>query len=111
MSMWRGHGGFLTNYLADLAFPPWYYVVIRSSTTIGKKPPALLRLFGASAGRAAISIVIAGVVYELGRRFIIIPGTFDIWDIAAYGIGPTMCYLLERMDGRNPSGSSESREQ
>jgi hypothetical protein len=95
MYMWRVHGGFLTNYLADLAFPPWYYIVMRGILTGGKKP-YLLRWFGFSSERAAISIFLAGVVYEFGQRYRIIPGTFDLWDIIAYGIGLCVIYLLEK---------------
>jgi hypothetical protein len=96
MNMWQVHGGFLTNYLADLTFPPWYYIVIRGLTTIGKKPPFLLRWFSVSARRAAISILLAGVVYEMGQHYRIIPGTFDVWDIAAYAVGPGICFAFER---------------
>jgi hypothetical protein len=96
MNMWHVHGGFLTNYLADLTFPPWYYIVIRGQTTTGKKTPFLLRWFGVSAVRAAISILIAGVAYEMGQRYRIIPGTFDLWDVAAYAVGPVICLAFEK---------------
>jgi hypothetical protein len=95
MNMWHVHGGFLTNYLADLAFPPWYYIVIRGQTTTGRKVPFLLRWFGASAGRAAISILLAGTAYELGQRYRIIPGTFDLWDIFVYALGLGVCLIFE----------------
>jgi hypothetical protein len=116
MNMWHVHGGFLTNYLADLAFPPWYYIVIRGLTTTGKKPPFLLRWFSVSAGRALISILLSGVVYEMGQRYQIIPGTFDLWDIVAYGIGPSVCYVCERRqraDSKNAAlfrGGNENSE-
>jgi hypothetical protein len=95
MYMWQVHGGFLTNYLADLAFPPWYYMVMRGLLTGGKKP-YLLRWFGYSSERASISIFLAGVVYELGQRYRIIPGTFDLGDIIAYGVGLCIIYIWEK---------------
>jgi hypothetical protein len=101
MNMWHMHGGFLTNYLADLTFPPWYYIVIRGLSTTGKKPPFLLRWFGVSAVRAAISILIAGVAYEMGQRYRMIPGTSDLWDVAAYAVGPVICLAFEKRHRAN----------
>jgi hypothetical protein len=103
MNMWHVHGGFLTNYLADLTFPLWYYIVIRGQTTTGKKTPFLLRWFGVSAGRAAISILLSGVIYEIGQLYKIIPGTFDLWDIAAYAAGLLVCYACEKWQLRGLS--------
>lgn len=112
--MWHVHGGFFSNYLADIAFPPWYYIVIRGLSTTGKKTPVLLRWFGVSAGRAAISILLAGIAYEFGQLYRIIPGTFDLWDVAAYAVGPVICLAFEkrsRASFKNIDSSLEDREE
>src|SRR5262245_30239473 len=92
LSIKRVHAGFLTNYLADLAFPPWYYIVMRGLAS--RKVPSLLRWFGHSPERAAVSIFVVGLASELSQRAaIVITGTYDPWDIAAYAAGLCVCYL------------------
>lgn len=99
LHMWRIPAGFLTNYLADLTFPPWYYMVIRSQTTTGMTTPRLLRWFGTSPERAAVSVLVAGIAYELAQRLHLIEGTFDWWDILVYGIGLAICVVIEKHRG------------
>jgi hypothetical protein len=100
LHMWRVSAGFLTNYLADLTFPPWYYLVIRSQTTTGMTTPRLLRWFGASPERTVLSVLVAGIAYELAQRWHLIEGTFDWWDVAVYGFGLGVCLIIEK---RRPS--------
>ena len=109
MSMWHVHGGFLTNYLADLTFPPWYYIVTRGLTTTGKKPPFLLRWFGVSAGRTATSILLVGVASEIAQRYGLIGGTFDIWDIVAYTTGLGVCVICDRRPWSRPTNTATTR--
>lgn len=92
MNMARIDGGFLTNYLADLAFPPWYYILIRREQTLGLPSLKTLCWFALSRERAAGAMFLAGVMYEAGQRAGVIPGTFDWWDLAAYALGLGICY-------------------
>ena len=34
LNMAHVHGGFFTNYLADVAFPPWFYIFIRGLSAV-----------------------------------------------------------------------------
>ncbi|MGI0016678.1 MAG: hypothetical protein ACREBU_24910, partial [Nitrososphaera sp.] len=62
-------GGFLTNYLADLVFPPWYYIVTRGLWSRKRGVPRLLLWFGHSPERTAISIFLVGAASELSQRY------------------------------------------
>ncbi len=95
MNMARIDGGFFTNYLADLAFPPWYYILIRREQTLGLPALKTLRWFGLSRERAAAAMILAGVVHEAGQGAGVVPGTFDWWDIAAYAIGLGISYTCD----------------
>ena len=94
-------GGFLTNYLADLLFPPWFYIYIRGLSNPRGIPRLLLvgHWFGQTPERAAISIFSIGTIAELktmywpGGPF---AGTFDAIDIIAYATGLLICYLCDR---------------
>ena len=101
MHMWRIKAGLITNYLADVTFPPWYYMVIRSRTTTGMKTPSALRRFSATPLRAAFSIFIAGVAYEFAQRFGLIEGTYDTWDIIVYAVVLSICLTLERLQSES----------
>ncbi|MCI0696320.1 hypothetical protein L0337_30495 [candidate division KSB1 bacterium] len=68
LTMSRMRGGFLTSYLADLVFPPWYYIVMRGLSTGKQRVPRLLRWFGHSPERAAIAIFLVGTASELSQR-------------------------------------------
>ena len=101
--MARFRGGFFTNYLADLTFPPWYYIYLRGhSSKTGDIPSLILfgKWFGQSPERAAISIFIVGVVSELKTLYWpngFISGTFDSLDILAYAIGLLVCYYFDKL--------------
>lgn len=104
LNMWHVHGGFFTSYLADLTFPPWYYIVARGPTTTGKKTPFLLRWVGKSPARTALSLSVAGVLYEIAQRFHVIQGPFDLWDIAAYAFGLALCLIAESVQRHHNLG-------
>lgn len=99
--MARIRGGFLTNYLSDLAFPAWFYIYVRGlSTTDGKLPRLLIfkEWFGVKPGRAIASILVVGIITEVKTFYWptgIITGTFDYWDIVAYTIGLLVCYYFD----------------
>ncbi len=88
-----------TSYAADLANPPWVYIVFRQ-----RRNP-LTRLFGRSPGFCALSILAVGVVSELIQKYRPqwIAGTFDPLDIVAYGSGLLVCYAIESRQLRSIS--------
>ncbi len=98
LNMAKVRGGFLTNYLADLTFPPWFYITLRNKAT--KQPTVVkpARWFGETPLRAAVSIFLVGLVTEVSSYFWprgAFGGTFDPLDIAAYGIGLLVCYWYD----------------
>lgn len=100
------HGGFLTNYLADLTFPAWFYIFIRGKIKEGEDIPHLLLVgnwFGKSPERASISIFIVGVLTELKTFYWPqgpLEGTFDPLDILAYATGLIACYSFDKWTTR-----------
>jgi hypothetical protein len=100
--MARYNGGFLTNYLSDVTFPPWFYIYIRGLQTENQVIPNLIffkKWFGLTCERASISILIAGVVSEFKTLIWptgIISGTFDPYDILSYAFGLSICYLIDK---------------
>lgn len=97
--MARVSGGFLTNYLADLSFPPFFYIVLRGK--VADRPMVIrpVRWFGKTPLRAAVSIFLVGAITEVSSYFWPLGpfgGTFDRWDIAAYAFGLAICYLVEK---------------
>lgn len=110
--MQRYHGGFLTNYLSDLSFPPWYYIHLRGLNRTSAPMPRLVlagRWFGQTPERAALSIFLVGTVAEFKTLWWpggIIVGTFDPWDIAAYAVGLVACYVVDKWARLIPKGDS-----
>ncbi len=99
LTMWRIPAGFLSNYLSDLAFPPWFYILLRQLSSPRSNDARLLRWFGRSPERAVLSIFAVGVLSELSQINWpngIFRGTYDPWDIAAYAIGLGICYTLDK---------------
>jgi hypothetical protein len=80
-----------SSYAADLANPPWIYITLRRGRN------SLTRFFARSPASAALSIFAVGVFSEICQKYwpAFIHGTFDPLDIAAYGFGLLMCYLIE----------------
>ena len=103
LGMIHFHGGFLTNYLADLTFPPWFYIFIRGKTINKEVIPRLLLVgtwFGRSPERTSISIFVIGVLTEVKTFYLphgLIAGTYDSLDILSYGIGLIACYLFDKL--------------
>jgi hypothetical protein len=63
--------------------------------------PFLLRWFGRTAERAAVSIFLVGVVTEVSQLYWprgLFGGRFDPWDIVAYGSGLLLVYLLDDLN-------------
>jgi hypothetical protein len=100
-------GGFLTNYLADLTFPPWFYISLRGLWNVYKnKPYKFQHWFASSPEKAALSIFAVGTIGEIITLYWpagMIRGTFDPLDILAYGIGLAFCYYLDKRTQKNRS--------
>src|SRR5262249_48953284 len=60
------HGGFFTNYGADITFPPWFYIQLRARSW--RMIPAI-RFFGRSAELSAMSIFVVGLATELSQYY------------------------------------------
>ena len=101
LNMEHVDGGFLTNYLADLTFPPWFYIYIRGLSSKQGIPRLILvgKWFGQNPERAAISIFSIGTIAELKTMYWPdgpFAGTFDFMDIIAYATGLLICYLFDK---------------
>lgn len=99
LTMSRARAGFLTNYLADLLFPPWFYIALRRLAPPKGTAQFLTRWFGRSPERAALSILAVGIASELAQRYWPrgpIAGTYDPWDIVAYALDLGICYSWDR---------------
>jgi len=102
LNMARFHGGFLTNYLADLTFPAWFYIYIRGLWKNSVEFPKLVIFgdwFGLTPERASLSIFAVGVVTELKTMHWPggpLAGTFDWMDIGMYGAGLLLCYIFDK---------------
>lgn len=101
--MAKVQGGFFTNYLSDITFPPWYYIYLRGLLLNELKTHRMTKLrtwFAATPERAFISIFIVGVVAEVKTYYFpggIISGTFDPVDILCYGLGILPFYILDKI--------------
>ncbi|GEM_PF-1384361 len=101
LNMARVHGGFLTDYLADLTFPPFFYIMLRGKITDRPMVIRAFHWFGRTPLRAASSIFLVGTAAEVNSYFRPhgpFGGTYDPWDIAAYVLGLGFCYLIERRE-------------
>jgi hypothetical protein len=98
------HGGLFNSYAADLTFPAWFYIQLR------RRPGRILRpvlWFGGSRELAAGSIFVVGLLSEVSQFYWpkgVFGGTFDPFDIAAYGVSLLVCYVA---DGREPRCPAE----
>ena len=94
------YGGVFGSYAADLTFPAWFYIQLR------RRPSRLLRRirwFGKTPELAAGSIFLVGLLSEVSQYYWpkgIFHGTFDPFDIAAYGAGLLVCYGADALEAR-----------
>ena len=92
MQMQHKHLGFLTSQGADVVAPALLFVVTRD----GK---SLLRFIGLRQDRPALiaaGVFALSVAWEICQRLHWIPGVFDPMDIAAYGVGVAIPFVLDR---------------
>lgn len=93
--------GMLNSYLADVTFPPWFYIQLRGLHRKDGRQlfgPLFGNWFGQSPLRAGISIFTVGLISEL--FFLVWPkhlssGTFDPYDILAYAVGIVICLVVD----------------
>jgi hypothetical protein len=98
LNTYRAHGSFFTNYLADLTFPPWFYIFIRNLGPAKRKALRPFQWFGRTPSRAFISIFLVGVITEVSSNYWpngIFRGTFDYWDIVAYAVGLSIAWYFD----------------
>lgn len=92
--------GFLTNHLADLVVPAWLYVAARGLHTTSGRSTFIQRTIGRTPELAAASLFTASALTELSQRYWpqgVFRGRFDAWDVVAYGVGLTACYVADRL--------------
>ncbi len=106
----RIRAGFFSNYAADLVCPAWLYVGLRGLHG-PRRPKALGRFFAATPERAALVLFGGSTLTELSQIWWphgVFRGTYDPYDIVAYGVGVGACYALEKFF-RWRTGRSEAR--
>ena len=104
LNMARVHGGFLTNYLSDIAFPPYFYIFMRGLHN--HKIPSSVQWFSQTPERSLVGIWSVGFVSEVCQYYWptgIFRGTFDPWDIASYTVGLLLVYVTDKYSARNAS--------
>jgi hypothetical protein len=92
------HGGFLTDYLADLVVPALVYVLVRGLIQPGT-PVLLQRVFGRTPELAAATIFSGSTITEVSQIYWprgVFAGRFDLLDIAAYGVAIGAAYAADR---------------
>jgi|GEM_PF-2090561 len=91
-------GGFLTNYLADIAGPIWMYGALRLRATL------LNRIYKPTPSPVftALFVFLVGTVWEICQAFdlsgtilAITRGRFDPFDIVAYGVSLAACVAVD----------------
>jgi hypothetical protein len=95
--------GVLTNYGADLTLPAWLYILTRSLDNPYRQT-FLRRILGRTPELAAGAVFLASTLTEISQYFWprgIFPGTFDLLDIMAYGVGIGICYVIDRRTNRD----------
>jgi hypothetical protein len=82
-------GGVLTSHAADLALPPWLYIILRRQYR-GLAGLPMMRHIVSSALLTGISVFFASCATEVSQYFWpqgLFPGTFDWLDLLCYAIG------------------------
>jgi hypothetical protein len=89
LQMFQVRGGFLTNYGADIFGTAWLYAIFRQGKTL--YPHRVLT------PEVAATVVFLGcAASEFGQQWRVVPGTFDLFDLVAYGVTVLACYLVDR---------------
>ena len=93
LQMFGVRGGLLTSYGADVFGTAWLYAMFRQGRTVFQRGRTLRP-------EAAAIVVFAGcAASELAQRWRLIPGTFDPFDFAAFGVSVVLCGVIDRLCG------------
>lgn len=100
LQMMSVKGGFLTNYLADIAGPVWFYGIVRQRKVLFKK----LLPKNSDPAFAAIFVFLVGTGWEICQAFdfsgtplAITRGRYDPWDIVAFAVSSAGCYAFDKL--------------
>ena len=93
------NGGFITNYVADIGGPIWFYSMIRQKKVLFKKMlPDTTPLF------SAIFVFSIGTSWEICQAFdfsgtplAITRGQFDPFDIVCFAVSLAACYAADKI--------------
>jgi hypothetical protein len=103
LNLARVRAGFLTSHAADLVVPAWMYVTARglAGTPAFRNPVS--RWLGRTPLRAASVLFLASTATELSQKVWprgLFPGTYDPWDLVAYGTGLAACVAAEALSAK-----------
>ena len=113
LNMLHVHGGFLTNYAADLCVPAWLYVASRGLHSTSGRTTLTQRMVGRTPEVAALSLFAASAVTEVSQVYWphgIFAGRFDPLDMLAFAGGLTVCYGLDKYGARSSGQQHASPE-
>jgi hypothetical protein len=100
LNMLRVHGGFFTNYAADLVVPAWLYVASRGLHSPSGRTTRIQRTVGHTPEIAALTLFVASTLTEVSQHYWphgLFPGQFDILDVVAYACGLAVCYAADKL--------------
>lgn len=100
LNLLRVRGGFLTNYLADIALPALMYVAARGLGSPRSRRLPVMALIGRTPERTALTLLVASSATELSQALWPagpFAGRFDPLDIVAYGVGVLVPYVADRL--------------
>lgn len=90
LQTFRIHGGWLTNYGADVFGTAWLHAMTRTGKTVVQRGRAL------GAWSAAAVVFFGCALSEFGQKFHLIPGRFDVYDLLAFAGAVLACVAIER---------------
>lgn len=90
LQMYHVRGGVLTDYGADVFGTAWLYAMVRMGRTVIRRGQILRPEI------AAVLVFLGCAASEFGQRSHLVPGHFDPYDLAAYGVTVLSCVLLDR---------------
>ena len=92
--------GWFTSYAADVVVPAFMYIGLRELHRPARRARWILsRWFGSVPEMTAGVLFLGSVATEISQRYWptgFFRGTFDPWDVAAYFVGVTIPYVLDR---------------
>jgi hypothetical protein len=89
LQMFHVRAGVLTNYGADIFGTGWLYAIFRQGKSLYPRrelSPELTSAF----------VFLGCAASEFGQLWRVVPGTFDPFDLVAYGVTVLACYLVDR---------------